>query len=87
MWGGVMTLFKRHLGLRAGAAAVVSALVVLGLEAPASAAPPTISSFSPTSGPAECVVVITETNFKEVLRPSRRCSLDVLRPVLHRPLD
>jgi hypothetical protein len=38
---------------------------MLGLEAPAFAAPPTISSFSPTSGPAGCVVVITGTNFKD----------------------
>jgi len=59
-----MTLFKRHLGLRVEAVAVVSALVVLGLEAPASAVPPTVSSFSPTSGPSGCVVVITGTNFK-----------------------
>jgi IPT/TIG domain len=60
-----MTLFKRHLGLRVAAVAIVSALVVLGLQAPASAAPPTISSFSPTSGPAGCVVVIGGTNFKD----------------------
>jgi IPT/TIG domain len=60
-----MALFKRHLGLRVAAVAVMSALVVLGLEAPASAASPTISSFSPTSGPAGCVVVITGTNFKD----------------------
>src|SRR5215207_6571486 len=58
-----MTSFNRQLGLRVTAVAVVSALVVLGLEAPASAASPTISSFSPTSGPAGCVVVITGTNF------------------------
>jgi hypothetical protein len=60
-----MAFFKRPLGLRVAAVAVVSALVVLGLEAPASAASPTISSFSPTSGPAGCVVVITGTNFKD----------------------
>jgi hypothetical protein len=60
-----MTLFKRHIGLRVEAVAVVSALVVLGLETPASATSPTISSFSPTSGPAGCVVVITGTNFKD----------------------
>ena len=46
-----MALFKRFLGLRVAAVAVVSALVVVGLEAPASAGSPTISSFSPTSGP------------------------------------
>jgi hypothetical protein len=38
-------------------------LVVLGLESPAFAVPPTITSFSPTSGPAGCVVVITGTDF------------------------
>jgi hypothetical protein len=60
-----MVFFKRHLGLRVEAVGVVSALVVIGLQAPASAASPTISSFSPTSGPAGCVVVITGTNFKD----------------------
>jgi hypothetical protein len=36
---------------------------MLGLEAPVFATSPAISSFSPTSGPAGCVVVITGTNF------------------------
>jgi hypothetical protein len=60
-----MTLAKRYLRRRIAGVGVVSAVVVLGLQAPASAAPPTISSFSPTSGPAGCVVVITGTNFKD----------------------
>jgi hypothetical protein len=60
-----MALFKRHLGLRVAAVAFVASLVVLGLEPPASATSPTISSFSPTSGPAGCVVAITGTNFKD----------------------
>ena len=60
---GAMALFRRYLGLRVAAVAVVVSLLVLGLEAPAFATPPTISSFSPTSGPAGCVVVIGGTNF------------------------
>jgi hypothetical protein len=60
-----MALFKRHLGLRVAAVAFLASLLVLGLQAPASATSPTISSFSPTSGPAGCVVVITGTNFKD----------------------
>jgi len=59
-----MAPFKRYLGLRVAAVASVVSLLVLGLEAPASAASPTISSFSPTSGPAGCVVVISGTDFK-----------------------
>jgi hypothetical protein len=62
-----VAFFKRHLGLRVAAIAVVSALAVLGLQAPAFAVPPTISSFSPTSGPSGCVVGITGTNFKDPL--------------------
>ena len=60
-----MAFFNRHLGLRVAALAFVASLLVLGLQAPASATSPTISSFSPTSGPAGCVVVITGTNFKD----------------------
>jgi hypothetical protein len=60
-----MTLAKRRLGRRLAGAGVAAASLMLGLEAPASAASPTISSFSPTSGPAGCVVVITGTNFKD----------------------
>jgi IPT/TIG domain len=60
-----MAFFKRPLGLRVAAVASVVSLLVLGLQAPASATSPTISSFSPTSGPAGCVVVITGTNFKD----------------------
>lgn len=58
-----MTPLKRHLGRRLPAAAVATALFVLGLGAPASAVPPSITSFSPTSGPVGCVVVLTGTDF------------------------
>ena len=58
-----MTLFNGHLGRRLTVIGVAAASVVLGLEAPAFAVPPTIMSFSPTSGPAGCVVVITGTDF------------------------
>src|SRR6266511_4283589 len=58
-----MTLVKRHLGRRVAGVGVAAASVVLGLEAPAFAVPPSITSFSPTSGPAGCVVVITGTDF------------------------
>jgi hypothetical protein len=58
-----MTLFKRHIGRRAAGIGVAAALLVLGLEAPAFALAPTITSFTPTSGPAGCVVTITGTNF------------------------
>jgi hypothetical protein len=58
-----MTLFKRHIGRRAAGIGVAAALLVLGLEAPAFAVAPTITSFTPTSGPVGCVVTITGTNF------------------------
>ena len=60
-----MAPFKRYLGLRVAAVASVVSLLVLGLQTAAFATPPTISSFSPTSGPAGCVVVITGANFKD----------------------
>jgi IPT/TIG domain len=60
-----MAFFQRPLGSRVAAFASVVSLLVLGLQTPASATPPTISSFSPTSGPTGCVVVITGTNFKD----------------------
>jgi hypothetical protein len=58
-----MTLFKRRIGRRAAAVGVGVALLVLGLEGPAFAAAPVVSSFTPASGPAAggCVLVVTGT--------------------------
>jgi hypothetical protein len=39
------------------------ALIVLGLQAPAFAVVPSVTAFTPTSGPGGCVVQITGTNF------------------------
>ena len=52
------------MALRVAAVAVVVSLLALGLEAPALAAP-TITSFTPTSGPVNCVVVITGIDFAD----------------------
>jgi hypothetical protein len=62
-----MAPFKRYLGLRVAAVVSVVSLLVLGLPPPAFATPPMISSFSPTSGPTGCVVVITGTAFTDSL--------------------
>jgi hypothetical protein len=62
-----MAPFKRYLGLRVAAVVSVVSLLVLGLQPPAFATPPMISSFSPTSGPTGCVVVITGTAFTDSL--------------------
>jgi hypothetical protein len=58
-----MSLFKRHFGRRVTVVGVGVALLMLGLEAPAFAAAPVVSSFTPGSGPATggCVVVVTGT--------------------------
>ena len=58
-----MTYFKRHMARRVAAVGVAAALLVLGLETPAFADNPTVASFTPSSGPAGCVVTITGTNF------------------------
>ncbi len=66
-----MSLLKRHIGRRRHAGRRVlgvivgASLLVLGLEAPAFAAPPSITSFTPTSGPGGCVVQINGDHFTD----------------------
>jgi archaellum component FlaG (FlaF/FlaG flagellin family) len=60
-----MSLKKRHIGRRVAGVGVGVALLVLGLEAPAMAAAPTITAISPASGPEDCVVAITGTGFDQ----------------------
>jgi hypothetical protein len=60
-----MSLGKRHIGRRVAGVGVAVGLMVLGLEAPAFAAPPTVTGVSPTSGPANCIAVVTGTAFTD----------------------
>ena len=55
-----MSLTKRHIGRRVAGVGVGVALMVLGLEAPAMAAP-AVTSFTPTTGPVGTSVTITGT--------------------------
>jgi hypothetical protein len=59
-----MSLKKRLIGRRVAGVGVAVTLMVLGLQAPASAAV-TITALSPTSGPTNCVVVATGSGFKD----------------------
>ncbi|MCI0636134.1 MAG: IPT/TIG domain-containing protein [Actinobacteria bacterium] len=54
---------RRHTGRRVAGVGVGVALIVLGLQAPAYAAIPTVAAFTPTAGPTGCVMQITGTNF------------------------
>jgi len=59
-----MSLAKRHIGRRVAGVGVAVALMVLGLQAPALAAPvPT--TLTPGSGPVGCVVQVTGTGFDQ----------------------
>jgi len=61
-----MTLFQRHVGRRMAAVGVATALLVLGLAAPAYAAVPTVSAVTPSNANIGCEVTITGTNFQTV---------------------
>src|SRR6266540_7268112 len=61
-----MNLFKRHVGRRVAGVGVAVALLVLGLEAPAYAAVPTITSMLPASPSPGCEATLTGTNFQVV---------------------
>jgi hypothetical protein len=60
-----MSLKKRHIGRRVAGVGVGVALMVLGLAAPAMAAP-TVTAVSPTTGPTDCVIVLTGTGMTDV---------------------
>ena len=57
-----MSLKKRHVGRRVAGIGVGVALMVLGLQAPAMANT-AVTAVSPSSGPRDCVVVITGSGF------------------------
>ena len=59
-----MSLTKRYLGRRVAGVVTGVALLLLGLEAPASAAV-TITAITPSSGPDDCVTVVTGTGFED----------------------
>ena len=58
-----MSLGKRHIGRRVAGVGVGVALMVLGLQAPAYA-DSAVTAVAPTSGPEDCVVVITGSGFR-----------------------
>jgi IPT/TIG domain len=60
-----MAMRGRHVTQRVVGIGLGSALLVFGFQAPAFAAPPTITSFSPGSGPTNCIVAITGTAFAD----------------------
>src|SRR6266540_2725286 len=61
-----MNLFKRHVGRRVAGVGVAVALLVLGLEAPAYAAVPTITSMLPASPTPRCQATLTGANYQTV---------------------
>jgi IPT/TIG domain len=61
-----MTLFKRHMGRQVAAVGVATALLVIGLAAPAYATAPTITSVTPSTASPGCEVTIVGSNFQTV---------------------
>jgi hypothetical protein len=60
-----MSSKRRHIGRRVAGVVTGVALLLLGLEAPASAAVTTITAITPGSGPDNCVTVVTGTGFTD----------------------
>ena len=58
-----MSLGKRHIGRSVAGVGVAVTLMVLGLQAPAFA-DTSVTAVAPTSGPADCVVVVTGSGFR-----------------------
>jgi hypothetical protein len=73
-----MSLTKRRISRRALGVVVGASLLVLGLEAPAFA-DSAVTAVSPTSGPEDCVVVVTGTGFNTF--PDAQNTLTFVGPV------
>ncbi len=61
-----MNALKRQMGLRVAGIIVIASAILFGITGSAAAAAPTITSFTPTSGPVGTQVTITGTNFVDV---------------------
>ena len=61
-----MSLFKRHVGRRVAAVGVATALLMLGLAAPAYAVIPTVTAVTPANAALGCEVTVTGANFQTV---------------------
>jgi hypothetical protein len=73
-----MSLGKRHIGRRVAGIGVGVALMMLGLAAPAMANT-TVTAVAPSSGPDNCVVVVTGTGFR-TFQPDSANTLNFIAP-------
>jgi IPT/TIG domain len=60
-----LRLSERHVGGRVVGIVAAAGFLVIGFQVPAFAASPTITSFTPGSGPTNCIVAVTGTAFAD----------------------